>query len=673
MSENQKEYPVFNNYLLFKELGSDSLGTDYRAGLLDDRKPVKHLLLTEVYPFLHKNPNIWKRVNILLEGVKKSNIPKLYSPDDIVQDEGRTFLAYPLLKGRTLEQVLDDSDKKNNPINFDLIFSIALAIADLIDTGSSIVVSGEKSFHGFLTPDNIIVDYDGKIFLKNYGIYPYLNREEEVFNETVKRYGAWIAPEFLRKEKLVSQTDIYHLGYIIYRVLTGKYFSCSPDEDFDSKFSNISFSHHIPASDKDFFTDIITFFKKTLHPQPSQRFANIKEFKDYISNKFHIEELSSVTFNLAYYMNSLYLETMEAENKAMEKEMAYEVPEVIEEPEPVAVGRDDSHLAEDILSGLDQQEKTRNKLIIPLIAVVVVVIAVAAFLVIKMQQDAKEREALLEKERERNRIELAQMKEELKRNTDAQIEALKAQAATSEEGKASLDEKIKKLEDGYKKRAGALEEQYKEKMAKLDPKDPEKPADDTKEPPTGDKPDDKPGDKPGDKPEGDKPAGPEGTDAKQGTPDPQAGKAGATATGTPPAGTTTQPAAGAKPGTTTPTTITPKPPIAKPKPVPPKPEVYEGDLLGVNQVTTKPKRLKGKDPVFSSLLRRKYKGTRSTVRTMLLIDETGTVTEVKMFAKIPEDLKAPIVKALMKWRYSPAEKDKVKVKVWFPFEVRISL
>lgn len=665
MNESQKEYPVINtennNYVLFKELGSDSMGTDSRAAELEDRKPVKHLLLTKVYPYLSTNPNIWKRVNILLEGVKKSNIPKLYSPDQIVQEAGKTFLVYPLLKGRTLEQVLDDSDKKNNPINFDLVFSIALAIADLIDTGSSIVVSGEKSFHGFLTPDNIIIDYDGKIFLKNYGIYPYLSREEDVFNETVKRYGAWIAPEFLRKEKLVSQTDIYHLGYIIYRVLTGKYFSCSPDEDFNAKFANISFSHHIPSSDKEFLTAIITFFQKTLHPQPSQRFSNIKAFKDYISNKFHIEELSSVTFNLAYYMNSLYLEAMEVESRELEKEMTYVVPEKI--VEPVDSGRGD-RLVEDILSGLDDQKKNRNKLILPLVAVIIIIIAISAFIIISQQKQAQENEARLEEQRLKLNQEMAQMKEELKNETDRRIEAIRAEATTSNASKEEMDLKIKQIEDRYKEKTATLEKQYTEKITNLDSKaetgtPQDKPT--TKETGTVTKPVDTSSQtvasqgKPGD------------TQEKTVTTDTKAGNTTSGTTTTP----VTNPNAGAKTGeTTTPV----QPPVTDTKTVttPVKKEVYEGDLIGLNQATRKPEQLKGKSPVFSSLLRKKYKGTNTTIRTMLLIDETGSVTDIKMLANTPEDLKSAIVKALMQWHFSPAEKDKVKVKVWFPVAVQVN-
>ncbi len=617
------EYPIIKNFLFFKEMGTDCIGVDYRAGDIDwnTRKPVKHNLVTEVYPFLAGNPNIWKRINILLEGVKKSNIPKLYSPEKIIHEENRSYLIYPLIKGKSFEQILDDSFQKDNPINFDLAFSIAFSIADLIDIGSSIVVSGEKSFHGFLTPDNIIIDYDGKIYLKNYGIYPYLSKEEDIFNEMVKKYGAWIAPEFMRKEKLVCQTDIYHLGYIIYKILTGKYFSCTPEEDFDAKFSNISFTQHIPSSDKNFLTDIIWFFKKTLHPQPSQRFANIKEFKDFISNKFHIEELSSVTFNLSYYMNTLYLDSMDSANEELAKEMAYVIPEVKKE-EKVAVseGKSGDLLVKDILSGLDEHEKksSKSKLLIPLVVVVLIIIGISAYLYINQQKQVKEQE--------RQRIaDVAQAKkdmearlEALNKNYESKLKEIETRAATTEEEKKANLEEMNKLKEWQKeetKKAVEIKKAEEDRILKTKVDE-----------------------------ENQKRLDAEREQERLATEKQQE---------------EAKKQEQAK--------------IDALKKEEERSRIKPGQLLALTEVTKKPEKMKGKEPSFSPILRKKYTGNRWNIQVILLIMENGSVGNVRILTpKTPEDVKEPIINALSNWQYQPAQKGDIKVKVWFPVTLAIS-
>lgn len=622
---NEHEYQILENYVLFKELGTDAIGVNYRAGEInvEDRTIRHHCLVTEVYPFLHSTANAWKKISILLEGVRKSNIPKLYSPEKIIQEGNKKYLVYPFFKGRTLEQVLDDSAKKENPLNFDLALSLAFAIADLIDIGSSIVVSGEKSFHGFLTPDNVLIDNDGKIFLKNYGIYPYLSREEEIFTEMVKKYGAWIAPEFLRKEKPVCQTDIYHLGYIIYRILTGKYYSYSPEEDFDSKFSNIIFSPHILSGDKEFLTNIITFFKKTLHPLPSHRFANIKEFKDYISNNFHIEELSSVTFSLAYFINSLYLEVIEEENEAFTQELAYTLPEPEKEEIPGTLKEEkakrDDHLVEGILSGLEEQKRSRTKLLVPLIALIVIVISVAAFIIINQQRQVqKQREAQMKTAEEMKRS-MELFKSELETEYQKRLKGIEEKAATTVEEKQSQEDEIKKLREWQKEEMRkALEKQKeKEELLQKQIEEEQKKLDDEQEKQR--------------KLEEQKRLEEEKKKKEQEEIKKKFQEA------------------------------------EKAKMV-----LKEGDLISITEVTKKPQKLNEKNPTFSSFQRRKYRGTSMTVRAMLLIDETGAVTDLKLIGSIPDDLISPIEKALKKWKYTPPEKNNIKVKVWYPIALTVA-
>ncbi|MCP4149349.1 MAG: protein kinase [bacterium] len=615
-----EEYKLLDNYLIFKELDSDSIGTNYRAGEIDkDSRKAKSLcLLTRVYPFLSENPDVWKRVNILLEGIKKSNIPNLYSPEETIKKDDKALLVYPKLKGRTFEKVLEDSSEKDMPINFDLTFSIAIAIADLIDIGSSIVVSGQKSFHGFLTPDNIIIDYDGKILLKNYGIYPYLSKNEEIFSAMVEKYGAWLAPEFLRKERPIPQSDIYHLGYIIYRILTGEYFSYSEGEDFESKFSNISFNQYIPSSDTVFITNIINFFKKTLNPDPAQRFTNMKEFKDYISHYFHIEELSSVTFNLAYFMNSLYLETMEEEAKVMEKEAAYAIPEPKKEViKAAAAGKDNSHLAEDILAGLDEHERggSKMKILIPIVAAIIILAVIGFFYIQSAQKSAN-----LESERQRQKTEklIAQLKNkqdaaELKHKQE--LEALKQKETDSEEERKKIDDKIKQLEVERAAKKKKEEEKIAAEQEKLrletEEKDRVKAAAD---------------------------AAADAAALKEKQVEDARKKKEAEE-------------------------------LARQKAEEQK--IKEGQLVPLNLVDVKPEKIKGKAPKFSYRLTKKYAGNALDIRSMVLIDENGTVTSVRILSNIPEEIKNGVLKALKTWQYKPAISSKVKVKVWLTVSLKI--
>jgi outer membrane biosynthesis protein TonB len=607
-----KEYKVMNDYLYFREMFSDTMGMNYHVAPIVNRKPVSHKVLCEVNPSIFGHAEIWKRVKILLEGIKKSNIPFLYSPEKIIANDKPCLLIFEHFQGKNLEQILNDAEKKGLAINFDLAMSICIAIADIIELGSSIIVSGEKSFHGFLTPDNIMVHYEGKIALKNYGIFPYLERNETLYAELEKRYGSWLTPEVLRKEKIVAQSDIYHLGYLVYRILTGKYFSCTLNEDFDSKFTNLTFNHLIPSTDKNFLTYLITFFKKTLNPNPLKRFLTIKDLKDYITNYFHIEELSSITFNLAYFMNSLYGETIEEEEKLCKQELAYVIPEASKEPisaRQVKKG--------DVVSGmLDELDRGKKKFPTWIWAVVLGVVIVGAGAGYFYFSQSKKTEKLAAERVKSEEMLRKSQQEELSRMINAQNEKIKqlemVAATATEAQKKSLELEKQRLDD-LKKRKD--EDQAKVK-AEVEAK---KLADDEQLK----------------KDEAAKKAQEE-LDKKKKEEENQKQ-------------------------------------LELEKKRIEEARTKEGDLVSLNEATVKPEKISGTPPPISAFMKNKYKNTSMTIPVMILVDENGAVTKVKFLTgNVAADIKALLEDTLTKWKYKPAMKDKIKVKVWLSIPFKFS-
>lgn len=610
------DYEIYQNYILFKHLHNDFSGKNFRGAETEDNRPLGHKLITDVHPFLFNDKKIWNRINILLEGVSKSNIPHLYSPEKIVKEEDRALLVFPYIKGKTLEQILEDSEKGDNPINFDLAFSIVLSIAELIDVGSSIVVSGKKSFHGFLTPDNILVDYDGNILLKNYGICPYIDNDDQVFTELEKKYGSWLTPEFIRREKIVSQSDIYHLGFILFRILTGKYFSYSEGEDFESKFANLSFKFDIPSTDKDFLTNLINFFKRTLNPDPMKRFSFIREFKDYITNFFHIEELSSITFNLAYFMNSLYADAPSKDERELSQELSYVIPE--EKPEEVfeepPAREPEPRVVESMRTDIEEEEsKSKLKTFIPIIAIVaIVIIGVGGFLYINQQKKAEQvRQQAIQEQKK-----LEERQAQIEREYRERLKSLEEKITTTEMEQLTKDDEITRLQEWKAEQERIAREKIKAADAAKKLKEE---ADQKKKEEAEQKK----------KEEADRLKKEQAEQKKKEEAEKKKREEA----------------------------------LKKPN---------EGDLIPANMLTRKPEKLSGRDPKFSSTMKKKYRGQEMIVRTSLLIDEAGNVSKVRILGDVPSDIKATIIMGIGSWKYSPAEKNRVKVKVWFQVPIKVT-
>jgi serine/threonine protein kinase len=619
-----EKYKIAGNHVMFEELDSDSLGTNYRAGVIKDKKVEKHCILTEVYPDIFNSPKAWRRVKILIEGINNQNIPGLYCPEKIVEEDQRAVLVYPFINGKSFEKILEDTARLHTGMELELIFSIVFEIADALDNSSAIIINKNRSFHGVVTPDNIFVDFDGKVYLRNYGIFPYLEDAAELLTETIKKFKDMFAPEVLQKKGLSVQSDIYHLGNIVHRLLTGDYFKHSPGEDFESLLAKIDLEEFIMLPEESYGPKIMQLLKKTLNPDPSKRFVSIKEFKEYISKYFRIEELSSATFRLAYFMNQEYKKTIEEREKLFPEELSYSVPEIRPKAKaviPIERDKIDDAMIEDILIELEQQKRSRVKIIVPLVVLLVVVIGISGYLFISQQKEAeRQRQAQIKLQEEADRR-IAEVKAQLIKEYQDRIKAIEEKTAVTEEEKKAQDEQIAQLKTWRTEQEQEqirLIRERQEALARLE------------------------------------------TERKQREAKPIEKQKPAEIT------TPKETEAAAKPEI--------KPPVEQP----PVKTLNIGDMISLDSVTFAPSKLAGSSSVKSEDLTlpenvlNQFGGQNLTVESDILINEFGSVTDTKIKENLPSELQQEVTKILKTWRYIAAEKDKIKVKVWMPAKLTIA-
>ncbi len=587
--KDKKGFPQkIGEYVVLEELYKDSIGTNYKVVEVEETvlKPIKHRLLTKVHPFLFLTPEEWNRTQILCQRIQESGIPNLYAPKKIFKYETSTFFVFPFIEGKTLAQIVDDASHKKKHIPFNLAFSISIAIASLTEMGSSLTQGGQNAFHGFLTPDHIIFDYEGNIYLKCFGLWPLLDKNEIAVSEMIRMYASWLTPEFIRREPISPRSDIYHLGYIVFRMLTGNYFSYLPGEDFQSTFTSISFVSDLPSTDIGFLTSLIDFFKKTLNPDTNKRFSHLKEYKNYVLKYFHTEEFSQFKTNLSGYMKTLYADVIEIEKQKLSDELTNPV---------VTVSAADFETDESMGHfPMELGGKKRSKLqVLFIIAVIIVITAVSSFIIVDQVEKKKKKQQETAKllEQQNQRIQEFQQK----------LNTLEGQKKTDTISPPPL---IKDPEKELKKdKDKELALMTHEKPKKI----PKSVTDIPKETPSG------------------------------------------------------------VLHTTKPTETVDK------KETPQKEEVKSAPLVTLNEITVKPAQIFGKYPEFPSAIRKAYVGRRATVKADLLLDENGNVAQVELLEKneIPTDVQFIIIDTLKRWKFTPAQKGDIKVKVKWPLKLKI--
>ena len=130
-----------------------------------------------------------------------------------VTDDGTPWLAMPLVDGVHISQWCDTRAPDTRAI-VQLFLQVAAAVAS---AHRSLVI------HRDLKPSNVLVDEEGQVHLLDFGIARLLN---EADHATLTQWRA-LTPQYAAPEKLsdaapTTSVDIFGLGALLYRLLTGQ-------------------------------------------------------------------------------------------------------------------------------------------------------------------------------------------------------------------------------------------------------------------------------------------------------------------------------------------------------------------------------------------------------------------------------------------------------------------
>ncbi len=150
------------------------------------------------------------------------NVVQMY---DVGVVDGNYFIAMEYLHGedvRSLSRTLHRQDKK---LPLEHALNIVIGVASGLHYAHEKVGFDGKPLeivHRDVSPQNIIVTYDGAVKLLDFGIAKASNRFGETRFGTLKGKVPYMSPEQCRGEPLDRRSDIFSLGIMLYELTLGK-------------------------------------------------------------------------------------------------------------------------------------------------------------------------------------------------------------------------------------------------------------------------------------------------------------------------------------------------------------------------------------------------------------------------------------------------------------------
>ncbi len=140
------------------------------------------------------------------------NHPNIVSVHSVRQAEGLHFFVMRYIRGRSLEQVIQQAGRLPIPIVRSILSQVGSALTYAHRSG---VV------HRDIKPANILIDEDGNAVVTDFGIAKVADQPSETHPGALVGTPAYMSPEQCSGDEVSGSSDQYSLGAVAYEMITG--------------------------------------------------------------------------------------------------------------------------------------------------------------------------------------------------------------------------------------------------------------------------------------------------------------------------------------------------------------------------------------------------------------------------------------------------------------------
>ncbi|MBI1908574.1 MAG: serine/threonine protein kinase [Deltaproteobacteria bacterium] len=281
------EFPSqFGKYLLLEKIARGGMAEIFLAKQKGEQGFEKELVIKKILPEWANNPSF---LTMLIDEAKLAALlthPNIVQVHDLGREGNDYFIAMEYIPGVDLRRLWEKVGSSGGKIPLPVILFIMTHVLDGLQYAHSKKDPHGKNLqiiHRDVSPQNILVSYDGTVKLTDFGIAKAALRTTETVSGVHKGKFAYMSPEQANLQEIGQSSDLFSAGIVLYEVLTGRrLFGGGSDIETLDRIRKIKV-HFTPEDEKHIPPRLREIVRKALARSPEDRFPQAAAFREEIS------------------------------------------------------------------------------------------------------------------------------------------------------------------------------------------------------------------------------------------------------------------------------------------------------------------------------------------------------------------------------------------------------
>ncbi len=311
---------VAGKYALLKKIASGGMAEVFLAKQLGLDGFEKLVVLKRILPHLADNKEF---VRMFLDEARTAadlRHAHLVHTFEIGEDAGIYFMVMEFLHGQDIRTIFKSVHQKREAI------PLGHAVGIIMDAASGIHyahtkadLSGKKLsiIHRDISPQNIIVTYEGETKIVDFGIAKAAHQTRETISGVLKGKYGYMSPEQALGQPLDARTDLFALGIILYELTTmRRLFKFENEMATLRAIANCDIAPPTSVS-ASYPQPLSTIVMKALSKDREHRFENCEQLRAALENYLENDHLTHSASRLNHYMRDLFRDRLRQEEEAL--------------------------------------------------------------------------------------------------------------------------------------------------------------------------------------------------------------------------------------------------------------------------------------------------------------------------------------------------------------------